>query len=85
MFCLSVADISRLEKSPLLANGYHHPPTQLSQLQFLQQMNHSVTSGGTPPGVLPPHSGLSRHDAAALMKHHGSLPNIEALARYGVL
>ncbi|XP_026680914.1 dachshund homolog 2-like, partial [Diaphorina citri] len=74
-------DVPRLEKSPLLANGYHHPPTQLSQLQFLQQMNQSAQSGGTPPGVLPPHSGLSRHDAAALMKHHGNLPNIEALAR----
>ncbi|KAI5709602.1 hypothetical protein M8J75_001584 [Diaphorina citri] len=77
-------DVPRLEKSPLLANGYHHPPTQLSQLQFLQQMNQSAQSGGTPPGVLPPHSGLSRHDAAALMKHHGNLPNIEALARSGI-
>lgn len=26
----------RMEKSPLLANGYNHPPTHLTQMQFMQ-------------------------------------------------
>ncbi|XP_051156103.1 dachshund homolog 2 isoform X2 [Leptopilina boulardi] len=29
-------DMPRMEKSPLLANGYNHPPTHLTQMQFMQ-------------------------------------------------
>lgn len=35
-----VLDSPRMEKSPLLANGYNHPPTHLGHMQYMQQFNH---------------------------------------------
>lgn len=35
-----VSDSPRMEKSPLLANGYNHPPTHLGHMQYMQQFNH---------------------------------------------
>lgn len=69
-------DISRLEKSPLLANGYNPPPTHLNHMQFMQMNHHpsAMMSSG-----LPPH-GLSRHDAQ-LMKNQPNIPNMDAIAR----
>ncbi|XP_014250291.1 dachshund homolog 2 isoform X2 [Cimex lectularius] len=61
----------RLEKSPLLANGYNHPPTHLNHMQFMQ-LNHPG-SGHT--AILNP--GLQHH----LIKPP---PPIEALSRSGI-
>lgn len=78
MCCLSLSvDISRLEKSPLLANGYNPPPTHLNHMQFMQ-MNHHPGAMMSPG--LPPH-GLPRHDNQ-LMKGQPGLPNMDAIARY---
>ncbi|XP_031629293.1 dachshund homolog 2 isoform X3 [Contarinia nasturtii] len=72
-------DISRLEKSPLLANGYNPPPTHLNHMQFMQ-MNHHPGAMMSPG--LPPH-GLPRHDSQ-LMKGQPNLPNMDAIARSGI-
>jgi hypothetical protein len=75
--CLSHShtDISRLDKSPLLANGYNAPPTHLNHMPFMQMGHH----GGAmmSPGM-PPH--LPRPDAA-MMKNHQNIPGMEAMTR----
>ncbi|CAH0396174.1 unnamed protein product [Bemisia tabaci] len=70
-------DAPRLEKSPLLANGYNQPPTHLNHMQFLP-MNHPAHTAILPPG-LSHHPGLPRPDSA-IMKAQG-IPGMEALAR----
>ncbi|XP_073979610.1 uncharacterized protein isoform X3 [Rhodnius prolixus] len=66
------SDGPRLEKSPLLANGYNHPPTHLNHMQFMQ-LNHPAGSGHT--AILNP--SLQHH----LIKPP---PPIEALSRSGI-
>jgi len=70
-------DLSRLDKSPLLANGYNAPPTHLNPMApFMAQMGHH----GAPlmsPGM-PPH-GLPR-PGDAMMKNQ-NIPGMEAITR----
>ncbi|XP_018902839.2 uncharacterized protein dac isoform X4 [Bemisia tabaci] len=75
-----LSDAPRLEKSPLLANGYNQPPTHLNHMQFLP-MNHPAHTAILPPG-LSHHPGLPRPDSA-IMKAQG-IPGMEALARSGL-
>lgn len=93
-FCLNfeISDGSRLEKSPLLANGYNHPPTHLNHMQQFMQFNHHPAAAahaaaallshqGLPP---PPHPGLGRpqHDPASLLKGQPLPPaTMDALTR----
>lgn len=66
----------RLEKSPLLANGYNHPPTHLNPMQFMQ-LNHpsAAHTAILSPGMQ--HPGLQRPEG--LMKN--PMPGMEAIAR----
>ncbi|KAF6208239.1 hypothetical protein GE061_016691 [Apolygus lucorum] len=66
-----ISDGPRMEKSPLLANGYNHPPTHLNHMQFMGGMHPG--SGHT--AILNP--GLQHH----LIKPP---PPIEALSRSGI-
>ncbi|XP_077286657.1 dachshund family transcription factor isoform X2 [Arctopsyche grandis] len=70
------ADISRLEKSPLLANGYNAPPTHLGHMGFMHAP-HALLSPG-----MPPH-GMPRPDGS-IIKGQPNMPNMEALARSGI-
>lgn len=72
----------RLEKSPLLANGYNHPPTHINPMQFMQ-LNHPAaahTAILSPAGMQ--HPGLQRPDGN-LMKNQ--IPGMEAIARYVII
>lgn len=73
-------DISRLEKSPLLANGYNPPPTHLSHMQFMQMNHHPGAAGLLNAGSIPTH-GMPRPDSAALLKGQGGLPGMNAITR----
>jgi hypothetical protein len=68
------ADISRLDKSPLLANGYNAPPTHLNHMPFMQMGHHGapMMSPGMPPHIRPD---------AAMMENHQSMPGMEAITR----
>ena len=61
---------SRMEKSPLLGNGYNPPPTHLNPMQFMalnhaaQQAAHAALLGGSPGSAMQ--GGLS----AGLVNHH---------------
>lgn len=73
--------MSRLEKSPLLANGYN-PPPHLNHMQFMQ-MNHHAGAMMSPN--MPPH-GMPRPDGGAMMKgQQGMPPGMDAIARYNYL
>ncbi|RZF48202.1 hypothetical protein LSTR_LSTR006169, partial [Laodelphax striatellus] len=69
----------RLEKSPLLANGYNHPP-HLNHMQFLHHPGSAHTAILNPG--LPPHHGLPRPDGSIIKGQ--TMPGIDALARSGV-
>jgi hypothetical protein len=75
-----LTDPPRLEKSPLLANGYNHPPTHLNHMQFMQ-LNHHPAAAHTailsPAGI--PHHGLARADGS-IIKNQG-IPGMDAIAR----
>ncbi|XP_037042870.1 dachshund homolog 2 isoform X2 [Bradysia coprophila] len=71
-------DMSRLEKSPLLANGYN-PPPHLNHMQFMQ-MNHHPGAMMSPG--LPPH-GMTRPDGT-MMKGQPGMPGMDAIARSGI-
>ena len=72
-FSLCVADISRLDKSPLLANGYNAPPTHLNHMPFMQ-MGHG---GPMMSSGMPPH--LPRPDGS--MMKNPNIPGMEAITR----
>lgn len=72
----SIADISRMEKSPLLANGYNHPP-HLSHMQFMQ-LPHPAAAHSALLSPAMPHN-LARHDGSVI-KNQG-MPTMEAIAR----
>ncbi|XP_023702947.1 dachshund homolog 2 isoform X2 [Cryptotermes secundus] len=78
-----LGDPPRLEKSPLLANGYNHPPTHLNHMQFMQ-LNHHPAAAHTailsPAGI--PHHGLARADGS-IIKNQG-IPGMDAIARSGI-
>ncbi|XP_063625428.1 dachshund homolog 2 isoform X3 [Cydia splendana] len=69
-----VAEIARMEKSPLLANGYNAPPTHLGPMGFMHQ--HALMS----PGM--PHHGVPRPDGSIIKGQ--PMHNMEALARSGI-
>lgn len=75
------ADISRLEKSPLLANGYNPPPTHMSHMQFMQMNHHPGAAGLLNAGSMPPH-GMPRPDSAALLKGQAGMPGMNAITRW---
>lgn len=66
-----VSEIARMEKSPLLANGYNAPPTHLGPMGFMHQ--HALMS----PGM--PHHGVPRPDGSIIKGQ--PMHNMEALAR----
>lgn len=70
-------EMSRLEKSPLLANGYNPPPTHLNHMQFMQMNHHPGAMMGA---GMPPH-GMPRPDGA-MMKGQPGIPGMDAIARY---
>ncbi|XP_049825927.1 dachshund homolog 2 isoform X2 [Aethina tumida] len=74
-----MAEMSRLEKSPLLANGYNHPP-HLNHMQFMQ-LPHPAAAHSALLSPAMPHN-LSRHDGSVI-KNQG-MPTMEALARSGI-
>lgn len=71
-----------MEKSPLLANGYNHPPTHLGHMQYMQQFNHHHHHPAAAHAIMNPagmaHPALPRPDAQ-LLKSQGL--SMEALAR----
>ncbi|XP_025830052.1 dachshund homolog 1 isoform X2 [Agrilus planipennis] len=75
-----MGDISRLEKSPLLANGYNQPPHMGGHMPFMQLPHPAAAhSALLSPGM--PHN-LSRHDGSVI-KNQG-MPSMEAFARSGI-
>ncbi|XP_065158653.1 dachshund homolog 2 isoform X2 [Atheta coriaria] len=72
-------DMSRLEKSPLLANGYNHPP-HLGHMQFMA-MPHPAAAHSALLSPAMPHN-LGRHDGPVI-KNQG-MPSMEAIARSGI-
>lgn len=68
----SVSEMARMEKSPLLANGYNAPPTHLGPMGFMHQ--HALMS----PGM--PHHGVPRPDGSIIKGQ--PMHNMEALARW---
>ncbi|KAI4492921.1 hypothetical protein M0804_002712 [Polistes exclamans] len=81
-------DVPRMEKSPLLANGYNHPPTHLSHMQFMQLGGHPG-AGHTAilsPASLPHHlQAQAQARAEQGLKVNPNMTNIEALARSGTV
>lgn len=69
------SDVSRLDKSPLLANGYNAPPTHLTHMPFMQMGHHGAPMMS--PGM-PPH--LPRHDNP--MMKNPNMPGIDAITRW---
>ncbi|KAL0109361.1 hypothetical protein PUN28_014436 [Cardiocondyla obscurior] len=81
-------DVPRMEKSPLLANGYNHPPTHLSHMQFMQLSGHPG-AGHTAilsPASLPHHlQAQAQARAEQGLKVNPNMTNMEALARSGTV
>ncbi|TMW44555.1 hypothetical protein DOY81_010365, partial [Sarcophaga bullata] len=76
-------DMNRLEKSPLLANGYNPPP--INHMAFMQ-MNHHPGTALMSPGM-PPHGLHARPDSQMLKaaaQSGMSAANMDALARSGI-
>ncbi|XP_055590768.1 dachshund homolog 2 isoform X3 [Uranotaenia lowii] len=74
-----LSDLQRMDKSPLLANGYNAPPTHLNHLPFMQ-MNPHGPGGGHPlmsPGVNP--HAIQRPDGSIIKGQN--IPGMEAIAR----
>jgi hypothetical protein len=75
------SDVSRMDKSPLLSNGYNAPPTHLNHMPFMQMNHHAGTSHALiSPGMPPHHHTMTRADGA-IMKNP-NIPGMEAIARY---
>ncbi|XP_049835540.1 dachshund homolog 2-like isoform X8 [Schistocerca gregaria] len=84
VFLCARAEPPRMEKSPLLANGYNQPPTHLNHMQFLP-LNHHPAAAHTailsPAGL--PHHGMQRADGS-IIKGQPAMPGMEAIARSGI-
>ncbi|CAI6363039.1 unnamed protein product [Macrosiphum euphorbiae] len=78
-------DSPRMEKSPLLANGYNQPPTHLGHMQYMQQFSHHHHHPAAAHAIMNPaglsHPALPRPDAQ-LLKSQGL--SMEALASSGI-
>ncbi|KAL7301609.1 hypothetical protein TKK_0005620 [Trichogramma kaykai] len=84
-----LGEVPRMEKSPLLANGYNHPPTHLSHIPFMQLSGHPG-AGHTAllsPANLPHHLQVQAQARATEqgLKVNQNMPNMEALARSGAV
>ncbi|XP_048480315.1 dachshund homolog 2 isoform X2 [Plutella xylostella] len=66
-----MSEMARMEKSPLLANGYNAPPTHLGPMGFMHQ--HALMSPGMPHHVPRPDGSIIKGQP---------MHNMEALARY---
>lgn len=72
--------MSRLDKSPLLANGYNAPPTHLNPLQFMQMSHH-------PGAANLMNSSITAHNLGRLegvmggVKGQTGIPSVDAIAR----
>ncbi|XP_022906266.1 dachshund homolog 2 isoform X2 [Onthophagus taurus] len=75
-----MGDISRMEKSPLLANGYNHPP-HLGHMQFMQLPHPAAAAHSALLSPAMPHN-LGRPDGSVI-KNQG-MPSMEAIARSGI-
>uniref|UniRef100_T1J4P9 Uncharacterized protein n=1 Tax=Strigamia maritima TaxID=126957 RepID=T1J4P9_STRMM len=60
---------TRLEKSPLLANGYNHPPTHINPMPFMA-LNHPAHAA---TAILSPSSGIPLTTAHAVQRSEGSI------------
>lgn len=80
-----LANTPRMEKSPLLANGYNHPPTHLNPMQFMP-LNHPAAAHTAilSPGGIPISSShtMARSDGS-IIKTQG-LESMDAIARSGL-
>nr|QMU24248.1 dachshund protein [Panorpa liui] len=78
--------ISRMEKSPLLANGYNAPPTHLNHMQFMQLNHHPGAAAHAAlmsPGMTA--HGIPRPDGSIIKNQPGGgIPGMEAIARSGI-
>lgn len=72
-------DITRMEKSPLLANGYNHPP-HLGHMQFMQ-LPHPAAAHSALLSPAMPHN-LARPDGSVI-KNQG-MHTMEAIARFAL-
>ncbi|XP_023287500.1 dachshund homolog 2 [Orussus abietinus] len=75
-------NVPRMEKSPLLANGYNHPPTHLSHMQFMQLGGHPAaghTAILSPASI--PHHLQAQARAEQGLKVNPNMTNMEAIAR----
>ncbi|KAG7306013.1 hypothetical protein JYU34_008584 [Plutella xylostella] len=68
-----MSEMARMEKSPLLANGYNAPPTHLGPMGFMHQ--HALMSPGMPHHVPRPDGSIIKGQP---------MHNMEALARSGI-
>ncbi|CAG9578890.1 unnamed protein product [Danaus chrysippus] len=73
LITIVVLDMARMDKSPLLANGYNAPPTHLGPMGFMHQ--HALMS----PSM---HHGVPRPDGSIIKGQ--PMHNMEALARSGI-
>lgn len=85
-FALST-DMNRLEKSPLLANGYNPPP--INHMAFMQMNTHHPGAAALMSPGMPPHAALHARPESQMLKAAAqnagmSAANMDALARSGI-
>lgn len=78
--------MNRLEKSPLLANGYNPPP--INHMAFMQMNAHHPGAAALMSPGMPPHGLHARPESqmlkAAAQNAGMSAANMDALARSGI-
>ncbi|EDW11660.2 uncharacterized protein Dmoj_GI13824 [Drosophila mojavensis] len=81
-----ISDINRMEKSPLLANGYNPPP--INHMAFMQINAHHPGAAALMSPGMPPHGLHARPESqmlkAAAQNAGMSAANMDALARSGI-
>lgn len=80
--------MNRLEKSPLLANGYNPPP--INHMAFMQMNSHHPGAAALMSPGMPPHAALHARPESQMLKAAAaqsagmSAANMDALARSGI-
>lgn len=79
--------MNRLEKSPLLANGYNPPP--INHMAFMQMNTHHPGAAALMSPGMPPHAALHARPESQMLKAAAqnagmSAANMDALARSGI-
>lgn len=88
IFHPSSTDMNRLEKSPLLANGYNPPP--INHMAFMQMNTHHPGAAALMSPGMPPHAALHARPESQMLKAAAaqsagmSAANMDALARSGI-